>query len=113
MTVVWLGLGLTGAVTAILTLTFGVEAFWPSVSFGLLATAIQVVAVALVRPVLKAPLRDLMWRWGVGMALRLSGVVLFVVAVLLRPDIFPPLPTAFAYIGVLVPLLFTEIRLFR
>ncbi len=113
MNVVWLGLGLTGVVTAILTLTFGMPALLPSVSFGLLATAIQAVAVALVRPVLKAPLRDLMWRWGAGMALRMSGVVLFVVAVLLRPDIFPPLPTAFGYIGVIVPLLFTEIRLFR
>jgi len=111
--VVWLGLALTGVMTAILTLAFGESALWPSLLFGLLATVIQVVAVALVTPVLKAPLRDLMWRWAYGMALRLCGVVLFVVAVLLRPDIFPPLPTAFGYIGVLIPLLFTEIRLFR
>jgi hypothetical protein len=30
--------------------------------------------------------------------------------VLVGPDQFPPLPTAFAYLGVLIPLLFTETR---
>jgi hypothetical protein len=60
-----------------------------------------------------APLREMMIRWGWGMGLRLLGVVLFAVAVLIRPDIFPPLPTAFAYIGVLIPLLFAETRLLR
>ena len=82
-------------------------------AFGVLATIIQLLAVLLVRPVMEAPFQDLLLRWGIGMGLRLVGVGLFVVAVLWSRDIFPPLPTAFAYLGVLVPLLFTEIRLIK
>ena len=110
---VWLGLGLTVVVTAILTLAFGRQAVVPGLTFGGLATIIQLVAVRLIEPVLDAPLNDLIVRWGIGMGLRLLGVGLFVVAVLVRRDIFLPLPTAFAYLGVLVPLLFTEIRLLK
>ncbi len=110
---VWLGLGLTALVTAILALTFGQQAVIPGLTFGVLATIIQLVAVLLVKPVLDAPFKDLMARWAIGMGLRLAGVVLFVVAVLSTRDIFPPLPTAFAYLGVIVPLLFTEIRLIK
>jgi hypothetical protein len=40
-------------------------------------------------------------------------VVLVGVAVTLDPERFPPLPTAFAFLGVLVPLLFLEVRLVR
>jgi hypothetical protein len=35
-------------------------------------------------------------------------VVLIVVAVMTHRELFPPLPTAFAYLGVLIPLLFGE-----
>ncbi|MEE8360543.1 MAG: hypothetical protein V3R71_00235 [Gemmatimonadales bacterium] len=53
-------------------------------------------------------------RWLVGMVFRLAGVVLVFVAVALQPELFPPLPTALGYLGVVIPLLFTEIRrLFR
>jgi hypothetical protein len=34
-------------------------------------------------------------------------------AVTLDRALFPPLPTAFAFLGVLVPLLFMEVRLVR
>jgi hypothetical protein len=110
---VWLGAALTGAVTALLYLAFGRQAVVPGLAFGGLATAIQLVAVLLVKPAMEGSLKPLMVRWGIGMGLRLLGVGLFVVAVLWSRDIFPPLPTAFAYLGVLVPLLFTEIRLIR
>jgi len=110
---VWLGLGLTAVVTGTLVLIFGREAIIPGLTFGGLATVIQLGAVLVVRPVIEGPTKDLMKRWGVGMGLRLLGVVLFLVAVLLSRDIFPPLPTAIAYLGVLVPLLFTEIRLIK
>ncbi len=110
---VWLGFGLTVAVTAILTLVFGREAVIPGLAFGGLATLIQFVAELLVKPVLKGEFKILMKRWAIGMGLRVAGVALFPVAVLVSRDIFPPLPTAFAYIGVLVPLLFTEIRLIK
>ena len=81
--------------------------------FGGLATLIQFVAVLLVKPVVKGEFKILMKRWAIGMGLRIAGVVAFLVAVLVSRDIFPPLPTAFAYLGVLVPLLFTEIRLIK
>ena len=113
MKVVWLGTGLTGVMTLILTLAFGKTALLPSLTFGALATVIQVLAVQAVKPVFHGPFKKLMLRWGLGMGLRLLGVVAIVVVVLVRRDIFPPLPTAFAYLGVLVPLLFAEIRLIR
>jgi hypothetical protein len=110
---VWLGLGLTAVVTGVLALIFGRDAIIPGLTFGGFATVIQLVAVLLVRPVIEGPTKQLMKRWGFGMALRFLGVALFLVAVLVSRDIFPPLPTAFAYLGVLVPLLFTEIRLIK
>jgi len=113
VTVLWLGLALTGAVTGTLFLVWGRDAMVPALVFGLLGTAIQLTASALVRPVLDAPVRDLLRRWAYGMALRLGGVILFAVVVALWRDVFPPLPTAIGFLGVLVPLLFMEIRLFR
>ena len=41
------------------------------------------------------------------------GVFLVPVAVMVARDRFAPLPTAFGYVGVIVPLLFFEARLFR
>lgn len=84
---------------------------WPS--FGVLATVLQLAAVRVVKPVIEGPAKELIKRWGIGMGLRFLGVVLFLVAVLWSRDIFPPLPTAIAYLGVLVPLLFTELRLIK
>jgi hypothetical protein len=39
--------------------------------------------------------------------------VLVLVAVLAERERFPPLPTAFGYLGVVVPLLFLEVRFVR
>ncbi len=113
MRTVVLGLSLTVVVTGVLTLAFGSQAVIPGLSFGGLATIIQLAAVLVVKPAMDGPVKPLMIRWGIGMGLRLIGVVLFLVAVLWSRDIFPPLPTAFAYLGVLVPLLFTELRLIK
>ncbi len=110
---VWVGLALTAVVTTILTLVFGQQAVIPGLTFGCLATIIQQVAVVLVKPVVEGPTKKLIARWSIGMGLRAAGVGLFLVAVLLSRDIFPPLPTAFAYLGVIVPLLFTEIGLIK
>jgi hypothetical protein len=107
------GVVLTAAVTAVLTLVWGRSAVVPGIGFGLLATAIQVVSAALVRPAVKREFPTLIRRWGIGLGLRLGGVVLFAVAVGLRRDLFPPLPAAFGYLGVVVPLLFAEIRFLR
>jgi hypothetical protein len=109
--VLGLGLGLTAGVTAVECLAWGRLALVPGATFGLLATAIQAAAVARLRPALTGSFPELLRRWSVGMGLRLLGVVLFVVAVVVDRDLFPPLPAAFGYLGVLIPLLFGEIRL--
>lgn len=107
------GVALTLGVTGVLVIGWGRAALVPGVVFGSLATAIQVVAWIIVRPVLGAPFASFLKRWGVGMGLRLAGVALFAVAVMVNRELFPPLPTAFAYVGVLIPLLFMETRWLR
>lgn len=107
------GLLLTALVTALMALAWGSAALVPGVTFGALATGIQLFAAGLIRPVRDQPFGKLMARWGMGMGLRLLGVMLFAAAVLANRDLFPPLPTALGYLGVLLPLLFMETRLVR
>jgi hypothetical protein len=108
------GIGLTAVVTAVLVLAWGREALLPGISFGLLATVIQVVSAALVGPVAKyGEFKLLIRRWAIGMGLRVAGIAAFGVAVWVRRDLFPPLPTAFGYLGVVVPLLFMETRFLK
>jgi hypothetical protein len=108
-----LGIALTVLVTGLLVLSWGQDAWVPGLVFGLIATAIQVISVALVRPVFGGETVRLLKRWGVGMLLRGVGVALVAVAVTIDRALFPPLPTALAFLGVLVPLLFMEVRLVR
>ena len=107
------GILLTAGVTAALFLVWGQEALLPGAVFGLLAAGISAAAVALLKPALRSEFGAALARWGMGMALRLVGVGLFVLAVVWEPERFPALPTAIAYIGVLIPLLFYEMRLLR
>ncbi len=107
------GLALTVAVALVLWVAFGRQALPAAISFGVLATLIQVASVAVSEPALDRSFDKFMVRWGVGMGFRLAGVVLFAVAVLVWPSLFPPLPTAFAFLGVLIPLLFMETRFLK
>jgi hypothetical protein len=108
-----LGIALTALVSGLLVLGWGQDALLPGLVFGLIATAIQVISVAMVRPVWAGETVRLLKRWGLGMLLRGLGVALVAVAVTLDRVLFPPLPTALAFLGVLVPLLFMEVRLVR
>jgi hypothetical protein len=108
-----LGIALTALVTGLLYIGWGPEALLPALVFGGLATGIQVVSVALVRPAFAGDTARLLKRWGVGMLLRLLGVALVATLVTLDETHFPPLPTALGFLGVLVPLLFLEVRLVR
>jgi hypothetical protein len=108
-----LGVALTVLVSGLLILGWGQAALLPGGVFGLIATAIQAISVALVRPVFAGETVRLLKRWGVGMLLRVLGVALVAVAVTLNETLFPPLPTAIGFLGVLVPLLFLEVRLVR
>ena len=95
--VAWAAWGRSGAVGA--------------VTFGLLATLIQVLATRLMRGSREARFDAFLARWGAGMGLRMLGILVFMLAVSLRRDLFPPLASAMGFLGVLIPLLALEIRL--
>jgi hypothetical protein len=109
-----IGLALTLLVTLILRLGFGPGALLPALSFGAIATAIQAAAGRVVRGRAgSGSFESLVRGWAVGFGLRLLGVALMTAAIVARRDLFPPLPTAFGFLGVTIPLLFMEIRLAR
>ena len=113
MRLLGLGLSLSVGVALLLWLGWDQKAAMAGGAFGLLATAIHLAAVAALRRAWNAPFRELAKGWGIGMALRLGGVAVWMAAVLLRADLFPPLPTAIGFLGVLMPLLFTEMRFLK
>jgi uncharacterized membrane protein YhdT len=108
-----LGVVLTTVWTVVAWLVWGGQAILPAASFGALAAVLHVVAVALLKPALGGSFNQLMARWAMGLGLRLLGVVVFALVVFIERDLFPPLPAAVGFAGVLLPLLFTEMRLIR
>jgi len=108
-----LGLVLTALASAVLVSVFGRGVLVPVLLFGALATAIQVAASALLRRAAGQPFERLLKAWGLGMGLRMLGVTLFLLAVVADRVHFPPLPTALAFVGVLIPLMFSDLRTIR
>ncbi len=108
-----LGAALTILVTVALWRVWGDSALLPGLSFGLLATVIQWVAVRALARSFQGTLTEFYRGFGTGLVLRAGGVLLLVIAVLADAERFPPLPTAFGYLGVVIPLLFLEARLVR
>ena len=113
MKLVPLGLLLTVAVTATLRGVWGDEAILPAASFGVLATVIQWFAGRALARNYHGSLAELYRGFATGLILRAGGVALLLVAVLADREHFPPLPTAFGYLGVVIPLLFLEARFIR
>jgi len=107
------GIGLTAAVTALLVWLFGSKALLPGLVFGGLATVIQVAAGGMLRRAAGKPFEQLLKAWGAGMGLRVLGMFLFLGAVLADRTLFPPLPTAIGFVGVLIPLMFSDLRTIR
>jgi hypothetical protein len=107
------GLVLTLLVSLGMRQVWGDAALLPGVVFGLMATLIQLVAVRSLARRMHGTTTEFFKGIGVGMMLRTGGVLLFVVAVVVDRGRFPPLPTAFGYLGVVVPLLFLEARFVR
>ncbi len=107
------GLLLVVFLSGVLYAAWGRQALIAGAIFGMIAIAIQAVSVAMVRPVYRAGSSEFLGRWAAGMALRIAGVGLLAVCIYLDPTFFPPLPTAIGFLGVLVPLLFGEVRLIR
>jgi hypothetical protein len=92
---------------------WGLQAAIAAGIFAAIAVVIQLVALVLMQPVRGAPYTRFLKRWGVGMGLRFLGIVAIAVAAGLDRTHFPPIPTAAGFLGVLLPLLFFEVRLIR
>ena len=107
------GLALTVVVTGILYLFFGPPALLPALVFGGIATSIQAAATLFRGRAESGSFEVSVRGWAAGFGLRLLGVALMTAAIVARQDLFPPLPTAFGFLGVTIPLLFMEIRLAR
>ena len=105
------GLGLTGLIAACAWALGSPFAARAAALAGLLATAIHVSAVVLLKPALVRPFERLWVRWAMGLGIRLAGLAAVATAILAVPDRFPPLATATGFVGVLLPLLFSEMRL--
>lgn len=114
MKVLAAGIVLTAGVAALLVRWLGTGALLPALVMGGVATTIELVAVRALR---RAPLdrgtAEFFKAVGVGMALRLLGVVVFAGLVLWDRGRFLPLATGLGYVGVLIPLLFLEVRFIR
>ena len=107
------GVLLGGAISGVSYRIWGAQAALAAGIFAALALLIQLTAIALVHPVRQAPIKVFIKRWGLGMGLRLLGVVSIALAAGFDRPHFPPLPSAFGFLGVLMPLLFFEVRLVR
>ena len=110
------GVVLSGIAGGIAGRLWGGGAGIAAASFGGVATMIQLVAMALMRPVRvggNVLVSRFMARWGAGMGLRLLGVVVLALVVALDRTHFPPLPVALGFLGVLLPLLELEVILVR
>ena len=107
------GTVLTALVAGLAWKVWGNQAAVAAGVFGLVATGIQIAALALLQPVKGAPFAKFMGRWGAGMGLRGLGIVAIALAAGLDRTHFPPLATALGFLGVLLPLLFYEVRLIR
>jgi len=108
-----MGVLLSVAIGVLAALVWGPRALWPALTFGLVATVVQLGATRLVLAARADRFGVFAQRWAMGMMLRLLGVALIPVAVLLARPFFPPQPSAVGYLGVLLPLLYWETRLVR
>ena len=113
MKVLAAGLVLTVVTSVTIGLIVGPENLVATAAAGLLATVIQVWAVARLRRGMRGTTAEFFAGFGAGALLRLVGVIAVAAAVGLRPSLFPPLPTAIGFLGVLLPLLLAEARFAR
>jgi len=108
-----LGVLLTLVTSAALGSTLGRDVVPAAVVMGGVATIIEFAATRWLRRAQGGSTTALFQAFGAGMLLRVAGVGLFAGLVLWDRGRFPPLATGLGYLGVLVPLLFLELRLIR
>ena len=111
--IVLLGLILLIGLSLLAGRLWGSQAAVAAAVFGGLAIGIQMGAFALMRPARHDKVEKFLKAWGFGMGLRLTGVVAIAVVAGVDPAHFPPLGAALGFLGVLLPLLFYEVRLIR
>lgn len=107
------GVVLTAIAAVVVGLAWDAQAALAAAGFGLLATSIDVVAVVFMRRGLRGDFKRTVAGWAIGMGLRLGGAAVLIAAMLVAPERFPPLPSTIGFVGVLLPLLFYEMRLLR
>ena len=108
-----LGVLLTAVVTGILVTGLGRGALLASLVMGGAATLLQVAAIRALGQGYRGNTAAFFKAFRTGLALRMLGVLLVLLLVLVDRERFPPLPTAFGYLGVVIPLLFLEARFVR
>jgi hypothetical protein len=80
---------------------------------GSVAAFTQIAAARLARRALDARIAQFMAAWAFGVGLRFAGIVALAALTLATPALFPPLPSTLGFLGVMIPLLFLELRLTR
>ncbi len=80
---------------------------------GATALAAQLGAVALLRPAMRAPQPAFLARWIGGMGLRALALGALLALAATAREVLTPLPASLGFLGVLLPLLFLEIRFLR
>jgi hypothetical protein len=98
-------------VTAVAWLAGGVAGATGAASAGLVATLLSLLALRLVKRTGREPTVDQLMVYGIGVVLRMLGVLIIAVLVVKDAERFPPWPTALGYLGVILPLLYLETRL--
>ena len=91
----------------------GADAAFAAACGSWLALLAQVAAVALLRPAMGARTPEFMQRWLAGLAVRGASVVLLAALMVLTRRTFPVVWMAAGYLGVMLPLLFTETRFLK
>ena len=85
----------------------------PAAVGGAAAIVVQLGAVALLRPAMRAPQPVFMARWLGGMGVRALGLGAVLAVAATHRTTLPPLAASLGFLGVLLPLLFLETRFLR
>ena len=100
-------------VSAVAAAIWGRSALVGAATFGVVATAVQLVAAQLMARTSKPAALDHLTVYVIGVFLRLLGVVALGIAVSLDRVTYPPVPSAAGYLGTILPLLYLETKLGR
>jgi hypothetical protein len=107
------GVALAALIAGVAAVARGGDAALAAGCGSALALAAQVAAVALLRPVMGARTPEFVQRWAAGLAVRGVSLVFLVLLLLVTRRMFPILWMAAGYLGVMLPLLFTETRFLK